>query len=419
MAENIVAGLFGMTPQMYQNQQYGQDLNRGIALAQLSPGAAAQAGLQASVGQLGRGIAGAMGIEDPQLKMISARNTIAQQIDQTNPESIMKGAQMLAQMGDQQGAMALAQYARQAQSDAAQTQQRLAAARASDAAAGRERQQAVNPNIQIANEIGTLETSLLDIENAPDSPDRTRAKNLLNSRLTALKNLTAKPEKEKISSFGQELVDAGLTPGTEPYIKRMNEYLNSKLEGSKKGTGNVTIGGINVDTGAAAKAAGKIVGENVANIEQQFSLQTAYKDALGLLDKGIYGGAFGPEKQFVAKYAGVGSPEKVVNTEVFMANIGEIVIPRLQQFGGNDSNEELKYLQNVVAGNQRLEPESMKRTLISAEKKVQNNIKRLSLQTQAAKGGTELPITPVTSTSQKPTKRWNPQTRTLETVTGE
>ena len=142
MAENIVAGLFGLTPQAYQNQQYQQDLKRGYELAQLSPGAAAQAGLQASVGQLGRGFAGAMGIEDPQLKLISARNTIAQQIDQTNPESILQGAKMLSQMGDQQGAMALAQYARQAQSEMAQTQQRLAAARASDAAAGRERFQA-------------------------------------------------------------------------------------------------------------------------------------------------------------------------------------------------------------------------------------------------------------------------------------
>jgi hypothetical protein len=142
MAENIVAGLFGLTPQMYQNQQYQQDLNRGISMAQLSPGAAAQAGLQASVGQLGRGFAGAMGIEDPQLKIISARNSIAQQIDQTDPESILKGAQMLAQAGDQQGAMALAQYARQAQSEMAQAQQRRAAAAASMAQAGRERVQA-------------------------------------------------------------------------------------------------------------------------------------------------------------------------------------------------------------------------------------------------------------------------------------
>ena len=419
MAENIVAGLFGLNPQMYGEQQRRSALQEGIDLAQLDPASRGAAMTYAGAKGLGGAIAGAMGIEDPQLKLISTRNTIAQQIDQTNPESILKGAQMLAQAGDQQGAMALAQYARQAQSEMALVQQRQSASQASLASASRERQQAVNPNIQIANEIGTLETSLLDIENAPDSPDRTRAKNLLNSRLNALKNLTAKPEKEKISAFGQELVDAGLTPGSEPYIKRMNEYLNSKIEGGKKGSGNVTIGGINVDTGAAAKAAGKIVGENVANIEQQFSLQTAYKDALGLLDKGIYGGAFGPEKQFVAKYTGVGSPEKVVNTEVFMANIGEIVIPRLQQFGGNDSNEELKYLQSVVAGNQRLEPESMKRTLISAEKKVQNNIKRLALQAQAAKGGTELPISPVVTPTQTPTKRYNLQTRQLETVKGD
>jgi len=419
MAENIVAGLFGLTPQMYGEQQRRSALQEGITLAQLDPAARGAAMTYAGARGLGGAIAGALGVQDPQLKMISARQQVLGQLDQSDPTSLLNGAKTLAQMGDQQGAMALAQYARQAQSEMALVQQRQSASQASLASASRERQQAVNPNIQIANEIGTLETSLLDIENAPDSPDRTRAKNLLNSRLTALKNLTAKPEKEKISAFGQELVDAGLTPGTEPYIKRMNEYLNSKIEGGKKGSGNVTIGGINVDTGAAAKAAGKIVGENVANIEQQFSLQTAYKDALGLLDKGIYGGAFGPEKQFVAKYAGVGSPEKVVNTEVFMANIGEIVIPRLQQFGGNDSNEELKYLQSVVAGNQRLEPESMKRTLISAEKKVQNNIKRLALQTQSAKGGTELPISPITQPTPTPTKRYNLQTRQLETVKGD
>jgi hypothetical protein len=195
MAENIVAGLFGLTPQMYQNQQYQQDLNRGISMAQLSPGAAAQAGLQASVGQLGRGFAGAMGIEDPQLKLISARNSIAQQIDQTNPESILKGAQMLAQAGDQQGAMALAQYARQAQSEMAQAQQRLAAGKASMASAARERSQAIPNDIQIANEIATLEDALGQVENLPADPERTRAKNMLNSRLTELRRLTSKGEK--------------------------------------------------------------------------------------------------------------------------------------------------------------------------------------------------------------------------------
>jgi hypothetical protein len=142
MAENIVAGLFGLNPQMYGEQQRRSALQEGITLAQLDPAARGAAMTYAGARGLGDAIGGAMGIQDPQLKLISARNTIAQQIDQSDPESILKGAQMLAQAGDQQGAMALAQYARQAQSEMAQAQQRLAAARASDAAARRERVQA-------------------------------------------------------------------------------------------------------------------------------------------------------------------------------------------------------------------------------------------------------------------------------------
>ena len=128
MAENIVAGLFGMNPDMYGEQQRRSALNEGIALAQLDPVARGAAMTYAGARGLGNAIGGAMGIEDPQLKLISARNSIAQQIDQTNPESILKGAQMLAQMGDQQGAFALADYARKAQSEIAQAQQRQAQA---------------------------------------------------------------------------------------------------------------------------------------------------------------------------------------------------------------------------------------------------------------------------------------------------
>jgi hypothetical protein len=150
MAENIVAGLFGLTPQMYGEQQRRSALQEGITLAQLDPAARGAAMTYAGAKGLGGAIGGAFGIEDPQLKLISARNSIAQQIDQSNPESILQGAQMLAQMGDQQGAMALAQYARQAQSEMAQIQQRRAAALASTAQATRERQQASPKEVQLA-----------------------------------------------------------------------------------------------------------------------------------------------------------------------------------------------------------------------------------------------------------------------------
>jgi hypothetical protein len=385
---DIIPSLFGLTPEMYGQQQQMSALSQGAQLAQLSPEARGAAMTYAGSAGLGRAVGGMLGAEDPQLKLISTRNAIAQQIDQTNPESILKGAQMLAQAGDQQGAMQLAQYARQAQSEMALMQQRLAAA-------NRERQQTTPNDIQIANEIASLTDAQDQLRNQPASPERDRAMNMITTRLTTLNRLTTKPEKEKLSAFGQELVDAGLTPGTEPYIKRMNEYLGKKLEGASKGTGNVTIGGINVDTGTASKAAGKIIGENLANIETQFSLKTAFDDAIKLVNQGIYAGAYGPEKQFVAKYTGIGSPQKVENTEVFMSNIGEIVIPRLQQFGGNDSNEELKYLQKVVAGELRMEPKAMLRVLESAERKTRNNIERLQKQAASSGKGEPLSTAPI------------------------
>jgi hypothetical protein len=84
----------------------------------------------------------------------------------------------------------------------AQTQQRLAAGKASLAQAARERQQATPNDIQIANEIATLEDTLSQVENLPADPERTRAKNLLTTRLAELRRLTTKGD--KAASFGVE-----------------------------------------------------------------------------------------------------------------------------------------------------------------------------------------------------------------------
>jgi hypothetical protein len=179
MAENIVAGLFGLTPEMYGQQQRVGAMNEGIALAQLDPAARGAALTYGGAKGLGGAIAGAMGIEDPQLKLISTRNTIAQQIDQTNPESILKGAQMLSQMGDQQGAMALAQYARQAQSEMAQTQQRRAAETASLAQAAKT-QLSIKQEEQLRDELsklpqGATQDDVLAVVTKYGSPDKVLA----------------------------------------------------------------------------------------------------------------------------------------------------------------------------------------------------------------------------------------------------
>jgi hypothetical protein len=179
MADNIVAGLFGMNPQMYGEQQRVGALQEGISLAQLNPAARGAALTYGGAKGLGSAIGGAMGIEDPQLKLISARNTIAQQIDQTNPESILKGAQMLAQAGDQQGAFALAQYARQSQSEMALTQQRKAAEQASLATTAKT-QLSIKQEEQLRDELSKLpqnasQDDVLSIVTKYGSPDKVLA----------------------------------------------------------------------------------------------------------------------------------------------------------------------------------------------------------------------------------------------------
>jgi len=203
MAENMIGRLFGLSPEIYGEQQRIGALQEGIDLAKLDPATRGAALTYAGAKGLGGAIAGAMGVQDPQLQLISARQSVIGQLDQTNPNSLMKGAQTLAQMGDQQGAFALAEYARKAQSEIAQAQQRLAAA-------NREAKQSVPTDIQVANEIATLEDTLGQLENVEATPERTRAKNMLNTRLAELRRLTTKEAKAQTFGTEREAVAAEL-----------------------------------------------------------------------------------------------------------------------------------------------------------------------------------------------------------------
>jgi hypothetical protein len=111
--DSIMAGLF-QNPEQYQQALQAQALNEGIKMAQLSPVERAEAGGYAAAAGIGRGIAGLMGVEDPQMKIAATRQSILQQVDQTDPQSLAQAAQALNQAGDVQGARAMAQAAQEA-----------------------------------------------------------------------------------------------------------------------------------------------------------------------------------------------------------------------------------------------------------------------------------------------------------------
>jgi hypothetical protein len=112
MAENIVAGLFGLTPQMYGEQQRRSALREGIDLAKLTPGEAGAAMTYAGARGLGGAIAGALGVEDPQMKKMSQRNQLLQQLDVNDPESFVAVAKQAAGLGDGEFAVGLIEKAK-------------------------------------------------------------------------------------------------------------------------------------------------------------------------------------------------------------------------------------------------------------------------------------------------------------------
>ena len=100
-----------MTPEMYQQQQNQNALKQASELAQLNPFARANTAIGYGANRIAGAIGGAMGGQDPQLRLISARNAVMQGIDLNDPEALQAASSRLAQIGDMQGAYGLAEIA--------------------------------------------------------------------------------------------------------------------------------------------------------------------------------------------------------------------------------------------------------------------------------------------------------------------
>tara|TARA_R110000868_G_scaffold16034_1_gene72444 strand:+ start:351 stop:1811 length:1461 start_codon:yes stop_codon:yes gene_type:complete len=192
MAE-IVQTLFGVSPESYQQQQSALADQQALQYAKLTPFQQANYGIGRGAYQL----AGALGGEDPELRKISQRQQIASQINPNDPASIERGIVALSQGGDPEGAFMLQAEYRKMQESGALIGQREAAGKASLAQAGRERQQSIPNDIQLAREIANLQEKVSQLTGLPASPERDEALRLASGQLAQLERLTAKAESKK------------------------------------------------------------------------------------------------------------------------------------------------------------------------------------------------------------------------------
>ena len=232
MADSIMAGLFG-TSEAYQTQQSKEALGRAAELAQMNPFQSARTGLIFGGNQLGGLIGGALGGQDPQLQLISQRNSVMREINPNDPESIMAGAQKLAQF-DPQGATALATMAREAEVKLSQVAKNM---RESHAAG-------VGPEGMRAQREAQLQQALRQLKVAPQSPEVKNAIQLYTDELSALQRggQGGLPAIAKLQSYRDALVSQ--FGENHPKVKEVDQAIKAETQG--KGT-TVNVGLSTVD----------------------------------------------------------------------------------------------------------------------------------------------------------------------------
>ena len=173
---SIVGGLFNPELRSAAEMEYLQNRqksmqNEAMAFAQLTPAQQAQFGFYRSGQQLGDFIGGALGGQDPQLRMIGLQQQILSELDPSDPQQQLTIAQKYARVAPEL-AMKIADNARGLLVKIAQ--------------ANKERQLAVPADIQKAQMIPQIQDAIDQYLAMPASPERDRAIRLLQNQMKVL-----------------------------------------------------------------------------------------------------------------------------------------------------------------------------------------------------------------------------------------
>jgi hypothetical protein len=485
MASEIL-GLF-TSPEEYQmRQQQAQQQgmqNRALQFAQLNPFEKASYGIFQGAGQLGQATGSLFGVQDPQLRKITMRQQMISgtsptgsnlpALDFTDPVALRRASAFaLQQNRDPEFAEFLAKKAEEVALNQATITAKLrakpenvaASVQAAEARADAMRNlnrlkkaQKENPTPEGADEIAYYENIVnslpikteglvreqqiardLALAEGPEDSDAYKTAYAKN-----LRDLTTKAAQEKLGEFERVLNSRYPANNPENADKRaqlMDQFLANEITGRKtKGSTEVKVG---LDMTKAGEAGAKKLGEELIDVKNKQSALDSIADAKAILKQGIYAGAYSDFQKGAAKYLNLGSRDKVARTEEFVAYIGETVVPRLKEFGGNDSEKELKYLNDIMGGDIKMEPAALSRILDRAERNIKRGMDRLRAQAEGGEAkkpmstlvprgvdNTGRPSEPAMtlpnaapapaaapSGAPKATKRWNPQLRKLEVI---
>jgi hypothetical protein len=221
MADSQILGLF-TSPEQYQANQMAQFRQQSANEVQLNPFQQAAMGMRQAGYQLGGGIAGALGGQDPQLQIIAKRQAMASQLDQSNPDSYMQVAKIAAENGDPQFAMTVAEAGRQIQANIATTRKTTAEAQKAELTLQQEK--------ELKDELSKLpenatDADVLAIVTKYGSPDRVLSALRTSADKAAQRDLLSSQQAERLAAQAEQA-----RKDNEAKLERARENNASKAE---------------------------------------------------------------------------------------------------------------------------------------------------------------------------------------------
>lgn len=362
MAQSEILGLFGLTPEAYQQSQRAADERAALQYAQLDPMSAARMGFFQAGQGIGRGVGSLLGVEDPQLQMIAQQQQILRNVDQNDPESIAAGARMAAEMGNPRLAAALGDLQRRTVESQALVAQREAAAR-------RERVQQVPTSIQEAQYVADLEGAKRQLEGMPQSPERDAQLATINAQLGQL----VRPERTQRMNYGAEAERTSMARFGKPYSDLTQEQMMVvNAEVNKSASSRATQVNVNIPGVKEVKDLPKLRGDIQNTIKDDLAVIRATQQALGQLDISIKSSnpiAFNAARVQLARAIGGG---------------GDLAIREIQAAGGDPSlvGRLLDTGSTLFTGTPTVELQNQIKTTLNALKTVATNRANNELQTQ-------------------------------------
>lgn len=337
MAE-VINSLFGITPESLMAEREKALQAQAMQYAQADPFQRATAAIYSGANRLGGAVGGLLGAQDPEMMRIQQRQGVLQNLDLTNPESLKQGIQTAMQNKDYQLVSELTN----------RYQQRTAAE-----LAARKTEAEITAKTAEKKSFSVGDKAFLALA-AKATPASVKAAQDAGNDISLLDV----PEAEKVSTYGQVLKDAGLTPGTPEFQKRMQAFAAAELEGTSKGKGtsvNVSVAGQKAFSEKMGELDAKKVAEASVARDNAFATVRSLNQLEKLDDQGLISGTFATGRVGATNLLntlGLASPadqQRLASSQNYQKVAGDVILGVLGgKLGAGFSNDDRKFIEGLV-----------------------------------------------------------------------